>query len=282
MRANRPAHRHDAPHSPVTGHHGAPPVLATHGRGAPRILAFILCAAVGFGPSACAQPSSPAEEIVSRAIEHYGGERFDRIEIDFRMREHDFRLVRDDGRYLYERTGINDEGAMVREVMDNDGTYRWVEGVRDPLTESERASVETAVNSVVYFGFLPFRLDDPAVRLDHLGTAELEGHTYDKVEVTFEAEGGGRDWEDRFIYWFDPEEGTLDYLAYRYHTGEGGTRFRKAVNRREVGGIIVQDYENYTADPEIEDVAEYDRWFEEGRLTLVSEVRLEDVDVSVP
>ena len=225
---------------------------------------------------------SPARLAVDRAIEAHGGERFEQVHIEFRFRDHDFRVVRDRGRFEYERTGTDDEGRTVRERMDNDGTRAWVDDVPMELDDDTRASVETAVNSVVYFAFLPFRLDDPAVLLEDLGTTELEGRTQRKVEVGFRQEGGGRDWEDRFVYWFDEETGMLDYLAYRYHTGEGGTRFRKAVNRREAGGLVIQDYENYTADPDITDVAEYDRWFSEGRLRLVSDIRLEDLHVTDP
>ena len=58
------------------------------------------------------------------------------------------------------------------------------------------------------------------------------------------------------------------------------TRFRRAVNRREVGGLLVQDYENYTGDPDVGDVADYDRLFEAGGLRLVSMVVFDDLEVS--
>ncbi|TVP58458.1 MAG: hypothetical protein EA351_03525 [Gemmatimonadales bacterium] len=232
--------------------------------------------------TACDTADSDARQVVYRAIDVHGGENFERVHIEFGFRDHTFLVYRDGGEFRYERIGVDDEGRATRDLMDNEGTRAWVDGEPVELDPDVRTSLETAVNSVVYFAFLPFRLDDPAVILRDLGEAEIEGRAQRKIEVTFRQDGGGRDWEDRFIYWFDTEHGTLDYLAYLYHTGEGGTRFRRAVNRRTVGGILIQDYENYTADPQITDVADYDRWFEEGRLTLVSEIRLEDVDVSAP
>jgi len=54
------------------------------------------------------------------------------------------------------------------------------------------------------------------------------------------------------------------------------------VNRREVGGVLVQDYENWTLDPEVDDVAAYGDAFAAGRLRLVSFVELENVRVSTP
>lgn len=238
---------------------------------------FVLLA----GLSACT-PQSPAEEAVAEAIRTHGGERFENVEIAFEFRDTHFRMVRQDGRYLYERVYVDSLGGPVREWMANEGTGREVGGETQPLSPEERARVETSVHSVVYFGFLPFRLQDPAVRLEDLGTTRVRDEPYRKVEVTFRPEGGGQDWEDRFVYWFHREEGTLDYMAYRYHRDGGGTRFRVAVNRREVDGLLLQDYENYRAPDGISDIADYADLMEDGELEFVSLVELEDVRVSDP
>ena len=37
----------------------------------------------------------------------------------------------------------------------------------------------------------------------------------------------------------------IDYLAYNYVTDGGGVRFRSAINKRRVNGLLVQDYINY-------------------------------------
>jgi hypothetical protein len=52
------------------------------------------------------------------------------------------------------------------------------------------------------------------------------------------------------------------------------------VNRREVGGILIQGYENFTGNEPVEDIADYDRLLEEGRLSLLSMIELEDVVVN--
>lgn len=226
-----------------------------------------------------------AEDVVEAAIERHGGDAFDRVSIRWDFREIPFGLDRDGGVFRYQRLVPDDQGRPVLQVMENEGT--WIEqgGQRIGVDDQARRSIETAVNSVVYLGFLPFRLDDEGVQLEDLGTSELEGREYRKIGVTFGPEDGGRDWEDRFVYWFRDGDWALDYLAYWEATDPPTTRFRRAINRREVNGLVIQDYENYTADgiveaPEGIAVAEYDRLFEEGQLRLVSMIEFENVRVT--
>ena len=241
-----------------------------------------LCGAVGLALllSSCHEEVKDTAAIVQESIEHYGGDVFDRIHISWGFREIPFEVTRDNGVFRYQRTIEDSLGQTIVEVMENEGSWIEVNGERQDLDSRSRTQLETAVNSVVYFGFLPFRLDDSVVQLADLGTVEVDGEPYQKVEVTFPQEGGGRDWEDRFIYWFHQGDRTLDYLAYREATEVETTRFRRAVNRRMVGGLMVQDYENYTGDPDVGNVADYDRLFEAGVLRLVSMVEFDDLEVS--
>lgn len=228
--------------------------------------------------SGCAAEADPAARIVAEAVEAHGGERFQDVLVRFRFRGDLVSVLRQDGVFRYERWSVGPGGREVREGMDNESTWIEVDGIRQPLAPEQRARTETRVNSVVYFGFLPFFLQDPAVRLRSLGEDLVEGEPYDVVEVTFREEGGGADWEDRFVYWFHRDSRTLDYLAYRYHRDGGGTRFRRAVNRREVGGLVLQDYENMRA-PGIEDISDYPRRLEEGRVERVSMIEMEEIEV---
>lgn len=218
-----------------------------------------------------------ADAIIQRAIEAHGVQVLDTARVSFDFRGERYISTRDNGRFRLERI-YQEDGSRVREILTNDGTYREVDGVPQPLTDDERESVATAVNSVLYFAFLPHKLDDPGVVARYLGEDRLAGRPYDRVEVTFDPEEGGRDWEDRFLYWFHPEEGTLDYMAYRYHVGQGGTRFRQAVNRRWVEGIVVQDYENLTRQG-TEDIEEYGPAYEELDLEWVSYISIGNVSI---
>lgn len=128
-----------------------------------------------------------------------------------------------------------------------------------PLRDSVRANAaaivraaETQLNSVVYFALLPYNLNDPAVRLKRLDDAGFDGRMHHTVEVTFNQDGGGRDHDDRFVYWFEANSGRLRALAYRFHTGDGGTRFRRVSRIHEVKNgdthalLWLNDYEAYT------------------------------------
>lgn len=246
-----------------------------------RRLALLAVLSAGLVACQAGSPGGPAE-IVAASIDRHGGDGFDRVHVTWDFRGVPFEVIRYDGSFRYQRTVEDSLGSPVVEVMQNEGSWTEADGQRRELDPQSRARLETAVNSVVYFGFLPFHLDDPPVRATDLGTGELEGEPYRKIEVTFEQEGGGADWEDRFIYWFHEVDGTLDYLAYREAADVETTRFRRAVNRREIGGLLVQDYENYTGDPDVGDVADYDRLFEAGRLRLVSMVEFDNLAVRVP
>ncbi len=233
-----------------------------------------------FGITGCGV-DDPGHSLVQQSIEVHGGDRFEEAEIRFGFRGQPFAVIRQGGRFHYERS-YEEEGVRIREWMTNDQTRRMVDGEPVTLDEEGRARVELDLNSVVYFALLPFRLMDPAVRHRELAPTDIEGEPYRVVEVTFQREGGGEDWEDRFVYWFHADDHTLDFMAYRYDRGDGGTRFRRAVNRREVGELLLQDYQNFTANEGIEDIVDYPLLLAEGRLELVSMVEMEDVAVLPP
>jgi hypothetical protein len=224
---------------------------------------------------------SRAREIIQQARQAHGSDRLENAEVTFDFRGARFTVRHDDGLYRYERSHVDSRGRNVREVLSNDSLYREVNGGRQNLSETERLSVETTVNSVVYFALLPYNLSDPAVQPRHLGTAMIRGEPYHEIEVTFRKEGGGRDWEDRFVYWIHRNRHTMDYLAYYFHTDGGGSRFREAVNIRRVNGVRFADYINYTAPSDTLGtvVEQYDRLFENGVLEKVSEIRTNNITV---
>ncbi|MEX2295573.1 MAG: DUF6503 family protein [Gemmatimonadota bacterium] len=232
------------------------------------------------GASACAVSSDSPTAIVDAAIAQHGGDLFENSRIRFTFRGTRFEYFRDGGAFRYERTFRDPLGSVVNEVMVNDGTRRLENGGAVALADDERMQVEYDVNSVIYFGFLPFRLRDPAARLQTLARDTVQGAPYHRIEVTFDAEGGGVDSDVRFVHWIHQDSLTLDYFGYRYSRDGGGVRFRRAVNRREIGGILVQDFENYAPADAVEDIADLAQHFEEGSLDLLSLVALEEVEVT--
>jgi hypothetical protein len=222
--------------------------------------------------------------LVEKVRSAHGSDRLDRAVVSFDFRGDRYTALRDGGRFTYRRIYTDTTGALVVDELGNEGPRRQRGGVEVTMTGRQVAALETQVNSVIYFALLPYNLADDAVEPRWRGESSVRGEQYDLLEVTFRPAGGGRDWEDTFVYWVHRQRGTMDYLAYDFHTGDGGTRFREAFDPREITGVRFQDYRNYSADhldSEL-DLSEYAGLFEEGRLELISEVILENVRVMLP
>ncbi|MFQ5571319.1 MAG: DUF6503 family protein [Rhodothermales bacterium] len=230
--------------------------------------------------SATVAASNP-QAIIDQAIAVHGGDVLHHAVVEFDFREWHFKITRDGGSYAYERT-YTDSTGRVREVLNNEGIYREVNDERVVLTQEERDKMATPLNSVPYFALLPFNLNDPAVIKRSLGEIEIDGQPYHKIEVTFHQEGGGRDYDDRFVYWIHRDRLTMDYLAYGFHVDEGGTRFRKAFNVRTIGGVRFADYLNFTSDslttPDAP-IEHFDELMRTDTLHLLSQILLENVTV---
>ena len=248
--------------------------------GRARLIAAASGLAVAF-LSGCAEQPDEARQIVDAAIDYQGGEFLDRTRISFDLRGRHYRVTRDRGRFTYERIYTDSTGNNIHDILNNDGLYRERNGERVELDSAQHRSALVGVNSTVYFALLPYPLQDPAVRTQYLGTAAVGDANYHEIEVTFVPEGGGLDYEDRFVYWIGTDVPVVDYLAYYYFTEGGGSRFRRAVNKRRVGGILFSDYENYAAprDSNFTDIHVYDALFEQDSLSLVSTIDLENIRV---
>lgn len=219
-----------------------------------------------------------AAAIVQRARLAHGADVLDHAVVTFGFRGRKFMAERDGGRFTYSRVWTDSTGT-VRDVLGNDGLARTVDGAPIALRGGDALAAEGSVNSVVYFALLPYALADAAVQPRLLGADTLAGEPYGLVEVTFRPEGGGRDHQDRFVYWIHRERSTMDYLAYSYEVNGGGARFRQAVNPRTVGGVRFADYRNYSAEPLEPPLEAMGRMFEADSLELLSEIVLDDVQV---
>lgn len=221
-----------------------------------------------------------AEKIVDKSIEAHGGNLFEKAKIDFDFRERHYNIFKSPRAFEYVRE-FTDSTGVVRDVLNNSGFVRTVNGKEVALDEKQIKAFTNSVNSVAYFAFLPYGLNDASVFKEYLGESELEGKSYQKIKVTFSEEGGGEDFDDEFIYWFDKDTFRIGYVAYSYHTDGGGVRFRRAIKTHEVEGLVFLDYENYK--PAVKDtpVEEMEILFKEGKLELLSEILLENIQVEL-
>lgn len=220
-----------------------------------------------------------AQQIVDAAIAKHGGSRYEDSRVTFEFRGRKYIAIRQGHKFQYERIFTDTTGAEVRDVLTNDGFHREVNGQPVELSAKDSSAYANSVNSVIYFALLPYFLNDRAVVKEYAGEAAIKGKPYHKVKVTFRQEGGGKDFEDEYVYWFHKNDYTMDYLAYNFHTDGGGARFREAYRIRTSNGVQFADYHNYQPKTDNRNVAEFDSLFESGGLEKVSDIELEHVRV---
>ena len=224
---------------------------------------------------------NPADRIVSEAIEKAGGEKYEKAEIDFVFRKKHYSSSRNNGVYEFSRIMKDSLGEEVKDVLNNEGVKRFRDGVEVELNDSIAGVIGESVNSVHYFVQLPYGLDGEAVNRKIVGEDTINDQSYYEIEVTFDAEGGGEDHEDVYLYWIQKEDYTIDFMAYRFFVNDGGIRFRVATNPRVINGIRFVDYENYKTKDLSTPLEQLDELYMEGKLTKVSEIENEVLKVQI-
>ncbi len=166
-----------------------------------------------------------AIDIIEKCIKEHGGEKYRNMDVSFHFRQFRVHLKQNGGAFLYERTSKDSLNNEVHDIVTNDSFTREVNGKKQDLSQKDTDKYKEGLNAIAYFALLPYKLSEPAVKLKYLGETTIENKKYDKIGVSFEASGGGKDHQDEFCYWINQATHTLDYLAY----ASGGPRFRKAI-----------------------------------------------------
>ena len=218
------------------------------------------------------------QDIIDKSIEVSGGNLYASCNISFTLRDIRYELENNTGRKILKRI-INNDSTTILDILKQNGFERTINGNPVIVADSMAVKYSNSINSVHYFAYLPYGLNDPAVNKKLLGETQLGDRQYYKVEVTFDEEGGGEDFDDIYIYWFNKETFKPDYLAYEFNIDGGGTRFREAFNERIINGIRFVDYNNYKASKNIS-VYELEALFKTKELELLSTIRLEDIEVN--
>ena len=233
-----------------------------------------------FGACQEKSPEITAQQIVDRSIENACQGNCKGATISFTFRDKSYRSERHGGAYQMERL-FSDSLGQYRDVLTNEGFRRYLNDSLVQLPDSMAVKYSNSVNSVHYFAQLPFGLNDPAVHKELLGEALIKEQPYYEVGVTFSEEGGGTDFEDKFVYWIHKEDYTVDYLAYSYATDGGGIRFREAYNPRVENGIRFVDYNNYKEAELSTPLTELDTRFAEDQLKMLSKIETENIAVEI-
>lgn len=220
-----------------------------------------------------------AQQIVNKGIAVSGGELYKTSDISFDFRGRKYIQERIGGKKILKRVLKNDTLDLV-DVKTNHGFERYVDGKLAQIPDSLARAYANSVNSVHYFAYLPYGLNDPAVIKEYLDEVVIEDKKYYKIKVTFRQENGGDDFDDVYIYWFNTESYKPDYLAYVFHDGDGGLRFRVAFNERTVNGIRFVDYKNFKPIKDNQSIYGIDSLYQKGELELLSKIELENITVN--
>jgi hypothetical protein len=147
---------------------------------------------------------------------------------------------------------------------------RYENNILVSLQDSIQNVYSNSLNSVMYFFQLPKPLLDPAAKVLLIENKEISGALYWTLKVTFNQEGGGDDFQDEFRYWINQDNYQIDFMAYNYLTDGGGTRFRKAINKRKIKGFLFQDYINYKSREKFANLDSLPVLFQQGELNELS------------
>lgn len=224
--------------------------------------------------------------IVDQSIEFHGGDLYEHSMISFtivsKSGAFDVEVLQDGGMYRYAVISDTDDGRRTV-VSTNDAVQVLLDGEPQEVPADRLQRFRDYVSARVYFPLLPYRLDDPSVHQEDLGVETWPGEDgpreLHKVKVTFQS-GSSTDAQDEYLYWFDPETGRLEQLAYSFR---GGLRFREAFNFRRVGGVLFSDQKNFAIDWEEGDealpVTAITPRFVDERMEHLSTVRVENLAV---
>lgn len=234
---------------------------------------------IGISLASC-DSRTEVEKIVDRSIAAHGGDLFSEANISFDFRDIHYTIFKGESQFEYTRE-FADSTGQVRDVLNNTGFTRTVNDVLiDSLNDERIGAFSRSVNSVAYFAYLPYGLNDEAALKTYMGETDLKGETYHLVKVTFAQEGGGEDFDDIFLYWIGKDDYYVDYIAYSYHTDGGGVRMREVSDVVEIGGIRFQNYLNWKPEDKDTPVENMQELYTSGDLELLSEINLENIQVN--
>ena len=226
-------------------------------------------------------PAAPnAQNIIDKAIEVSGGAKYDDFKMEFDFRKRHYVTERHLGTFKYERITKDSVNTVVEGYGNATAYYKTVNGETQKVADSLVQRIQNSINSVNYFVLLPYGLNDAAVNKTYLEKVTIKGASYHKIQVTFNQDGGGDDFEDVYVYWIHADSYKVDYLAYSYHVNGGGMRFREAYNERMVNGLRIVDYKNYKSNNAKTALLDLDKAFESGELKLLSKIETENVKVN--
>jgi len=219
------------------------------------------------------------QTIVDKAIEVSGKDNFKNTEISFKFRDKTYISRGHCDHFVFKRITQKSNSIIKDFYEPGKGLKRYVQDSLIQIADTTATKYAESINSVFYFVQVPYRLNDEAVNKKYIGLDTINGKAYHNVAVNFDQEGGGTDYEDEYLYWFDEKSYKLDYLAYSFKINGGGMRFREAYNERIIDDIRFVDYKNYKPKSKNIKLKDISNAFNEGKLELLSKIENEKIVV---
>jgi len=220
---------------------------------------------------------SKGSTIINNAIKAHGGKLYDNASFKFTFRNKEYTFTNNINSYKYSVKKQTADKKELLDILNNDVFSRTINGETINLNKNDASKYSEALNSVIYFATLPYKLKDVSVNKKFINTITIKQNEYHVIKITFNQEGGGKDFDDEYYYWINSTTNTMDYFAYNYQVNNGGVRFRSSYNRRIVDGIIFQNYINYKA-PVGTPLDKLPGLFEKGELEEISRVETENIN----
>jgi hypothetical protein len=236
---------------------------------------FILFLAAISIISSCSNSRDP-QQIIDESISFYQMDKLNNASIEFTFRDVKFKIMQNEGKFRYERT-FSDSTGMVHDILDNQGFRRELNGKELNLNAKDVSKYSQSLNAVVYFLYLPLKLNDASVIKKYIDEVKIKDKRYHKLEISFDQNEGGADHNDVYYYWFDVSDYSMDHFAY----SAGGNRFREVIKTHNVGGVIFQDYVNYQMplNDSLTAISKYDSLFTAGKLRELSRIEFKDMRI---
>lgn len=226
--------------------------------------------------SSCSNRTDP-QVIIDKSIRFYQMDKLKNASLEFTFRSAKFKIMQHDGEFRYERT-FTDSTGLVHDILDNKGFKRALNGQELILDKKDVAKYSQSLNAVVYFLYLPLKLNDASVLKKYIDEVKIKDKSYHKLEISFDQRQGGADHNDVYYYWFDTEDYSMDHFAY----SAGGNRFREVLKTQIVEGVIFQDYINYQMplNDSITMISKYDSLYNADKLRELSRIEFVNMRLS--
>jgi hypothetical protein len=135
---------------------------------------------------------SKSQNILNQSITAHGGDLYNSAHYSFIFRRNTYEFKHIEKGYIYKKTFIKDNSTSI-DILTNGDFNRKLNGDLINLSAKESEAASEAINSVMYFATLPYKLNDKAVNTIYIDSTTIKAQNYDVIEITFDQAGGGED-----------------------------------------------------------------------------------------